>query len=403
MLKSLKIKNFQSHRDTILEFVEGVNVIFGQSLSGKTGMLRGFNLALDNRPSGPKFYSNFASEKGSTEIEIVLAEGNKISLEKIIHRKKDKTKNLDDTIYRFNTKEFSGTNRDVPDEIVQAFNMSELNIQKQFDQPFLITGSGGEFARTVNRVTKLDKPDEWVSELTRRINETNRETKLLESQAKDTENEIAKYHGYEELIKQNDQLIILSSELQLIENKEKEIDLCLERIEEIDAVLKRIKPALDLDKDISVLFDLDKNIQLLERRFQLVSRIGSISSLITELQAVLDASQDVAEGLKLIEEVEDLTFAVKQIEAKDDKIKKLNSLLSDMKTIQLSLEIQDDFAVLKKIIEKIESNGREIENKKKTLLEWKTQYIIILKEDKTCPTCFSKIDEQTIKRVEDSI
>jgi chromosome segregation ATPase len=40
MLKSLRIINFESHKDTTINFTDGFNVIIGQSDGGKSSIIR---------------------------------------------------------------------------------------------------------------------------------------------------------------------------------------------------------------------------------------------------------------------------------------------------------------------------------------------------------------------------
>jgi len=55
MIKYLQIQNFQSHKDSLLEFDPGVNVIVGSSDSGKTAVIRALRWLVWNRPSGDAF------------------------------------------------------------------------------------------------------------------------------------------------------------------------------------------------------------------------------------------------------------------------------------------------------------------------------------------------------------
>ena len=153
MFRKLEIKNFQSHKHTEMTFDPGVNIIYGLSQAGKTAILRAMRLAIYNRPSGAKYYSNFAAPKGQTEISIELDNG-QVHLTKFVKRAKDGQKVLDGTEYETQGMTFS-PGVDVPEEVRKLFNMTEINIQNQFDAPFLATSSPGEIARTINRITKL--------------------------------------------------------------------------------------------------------------------------------------------------------------------------------------------------------------------------------------------------------
>ena len=52
MIKSVELKNFQSHNQSRLEFCDGVNIIVGASDSGKSAILRGLFWVLYNNPNG---------------------------------------------------------------------------------------------------------------------------------------------------------------------------------------------------------------------------------------------------------------------------------------------------------------------------------------------------------------
>jgi len=47
MINSLTIQNFQSHKNTTLEFDNGINIIIGQSDSGKTAIIRALNWVIN--------------------------------------------------------------------------------------------------------------------------------------------------------------------------------------------------------------------------------------------------------------------------------------------------------------------------------------------------------------------
>jgi exonuclease SbcC len=71
MIDSLSIQNFQSHEKTELEFDEGINIIIGQSDSGKSAILRALNWVVNNKPNGEAFKSNWG---GDTKVKIIIEE-----------------------------------------------------------------------------------------------------------------------------------------------------------------------------------------------------------------------------------------------------------------------------------------------------------------------------------------
>ncbi|MDO5041249.1 MAG: AAA family ATPase [Peptoniphilus sp.] len=54
-ISKLEIENFQSHKYTLLDFDKGLNVIVGNSDSGKTAIIRAIKWALYNEPQGDYF------------------------------------------------------------------------------------------------------------------------------------------------------------------------------------------------------------------------------------------------------------------------------------------------------------------------------------------------------------
>ena len=57
MFKGLEIENFESHKDTQIDFDNGVNAIIGTSDSGKSSIRRAIEWAIHNRPQGFGFKS----------------------------------------------------------------------------------------------------------------------------------------------------------------------------------------------------------------------------------------------------------------------------------------------------------------------------------------------------------
>ncbi len=200
MFKKLSIVNFQSHADSSFEFSPFVNVIQGLSTVGKTAVLRALRLLIDNRPSGGRFFSNFAGDKGETKITLDLDNG-QIVVVKSIKVSADK-KEVKATHYYLDIAgkkfSFTGVGESVPDDVKKILNLSELNVQRQFDMPFLVSSSAGEIARVINRITNLEKVDDWVSSLTSKINESNRSIVLLEDELKSARIDLDKYDGLDD-------------------------------------------------------------------------------------------------------------------------------------------------------------------------------------------------------------
>ena len=161
MIKSVKLHNFRSHENTILEFHPGVNVIYGLGQSGKTNIIRAINWVVRNRPSGFNMHSHFAQDE-ETSVELILDNG-------IVNLSKTAKK----IVYSIaHVGSYSYIGGSVPEPITQLLNINEINISNQLDTPFLITDSPGEVGKVINRITKIEQVDSWISKLTTKANAT---------------------------------------------------------------------------------------------------------------------------------------------------------------------------------------------------------------------------------------
>ena len=342
---NLRAKNYQSHRDTFLEFVKGVNVIFGVSLHGKTALARAIYLLANNRPLGAKSYSNFAADEGKTEIELKASGIPLIIMERTVQRKADKSKKLIDTTYKMGDLEFSSVEKSVPDQIKAALNLTELNIQKQFDTPFMIFASPGEVARTINRVTKLDQVDEWVSDYKKKINKAKNEVEVWEADLKQYEIELAKYKGFETLETEFEQLQGACAELDILQREFDSLDKLLAKMENIQDNLAKIKPALSIEEDIKKIAELEIEITSTQRQLTLTQKAKAI----------------------------------------DEKIKGMQSIVSDLQELEKILEAEAEVNLLKSYIGRIEYINKLIDNSNAEYNISKEAYLKMLKGTKTCP------------------
>ena len=137
MISSLTLQNFQSHKKTTLEFDPHVNAIIGQSNSGKTAILRGLFWAIYNRPSGLSFISYWNRDKKGNPLKFTYAS---ISSNQLIIKRKRSSNFNGYTLLQNNVKtDLEAIGLDVPEQVSKLLNLSEVNIQKQMDAPFLLS------------------------------------------------------------------------------------------------------------------------------------------------------------------------------------------------------------------------------------------------------------------------
>ena len=73
MIKTIKIKNFESWKDVQIDLHPGINVLVGESDSGKSIIIRALKWNFLNRPQGFGYRSDFLEDKKDiTSVETQL-------------------------------------------------------------------------------------------------------------------------------------------------------------------------------------------------------------------------------------------------------------------------------------------------------------------------------------------
>lgn len=407
MISKLKIKNFQSHQDTSLEFSNGVNVIVPQDISnpstiGKTSIKRALELLIFNRPGGAKFFSNFAGNKGKTEIAITTSEGHEISLSKQINIKGG-VKEVTDAEYVLNDQVYKKFGASVPDGISSIINMGELNFQEQLDKPFLISATAGNIAKTINRITKAENVDSWTSELTTRINSKNKEVKLIQEDVADIESRLKDLKDLDSIEKEINNLIALNDKINgLIAKEERIIELVNEIITYQDKI-KRLSRVKEIEENITELDKLEIKIEKqIDKENQLIDYIEADAILNKLMKA------DVSNQIKQLDKI------ATEIDIKWMQVDKLDNFINDsaeydrLKKADISIEIKE----LDKIANAFDLKQDAINKlrvfiiKSDVVLQAQTEYASIekqyhdlLKKLGKCPTCFSKLDDKKINEI----
>ena len=354
MLKNLLLKNFRSHEKLDMEFHPGVNVIWGLPGSGKTNIIRGIDWVVTDKPKYEKVHSHFAKEKDKeTSVEMVFDDG-RVKL----------TKTPSTNEYSSDKSgSFSFTNQSVPTPIAHFLNINEINIGKQLDSHFLITATPGDAGQTINRITKIEKMDEWISKLTTKSNKTKWGFESLEAECETLEKELRQYDGLDEL------------ENQINEYTE----IC-------DTGSK-----------------LDQDIRYLE------SSISEMNTLLTNIQKLssLNLETDLLELVMMVQQHKDEDAEYLYLEKavplyRSILIKKNNAdkLISEINLDGLEEMIQKTDEESIQLLQEFISTEASFRMKSNEHAEKKKQYIQLIERLGVCPICQNKISPKHIKELE---
>lgn len=304
MIKSLELKNFQSHKDTKLDFHPGVNVIIGSSRSGKTAVLRALNWNRYNKPAGLALNSYWNRDKKKQPIEshssMVLFDDVSVS----------RNRSSEFNGYTSGDKRYEALGQGIPEDVEMLWNMSEVNIQKQFDTPFLISESAAEVARFFNKTIHLDKIDVVLSNAEskrRKLNSSILEnTKMKESLETeiaemdwidDVELMIAVAEAKQERIPfKSDTLQMIADVLEVINAEHKKLRSIPRNL---DKVLKDMAAAEALDSKIEIKIDVEANLNALLKTIEIQKQtmLGNIAHVRAVIVSdMMDEAKKLADG-----------------------------------------------------------------------------------------------------------
>lgn len=362
MFKKLILRKFQSHEETVLDLVPGVNVIVGTPNSGKTSIIRGLKLLTYNRPLGSIFFSNFVGDSGTTEVSALLDTGQEVRLEKDIRWSKKKEEFLvDKSRYTIDGSEYEGMGTDVPDMVAKALNLEDINFQSQLDKPYMVSQTSGDIARTINRITHLDDVDDWILECTRNVNSYGSQVDSLTKDIEELQSRLDSITGIEDLGKLVNDLRVMSGRMSKVS---RDIDL--------------------LDKAIEVIAPIDKELCRLRKLLKAEPHVKEALNL-------LDKCIDVDNQIYDIQEVQEIDGEISKIREYHFKLDKLVSSipLEDMRDLEYSIKDLRSLVQVDKDLASIRSK----------LDKAKNEYAAELKRNGRCPVCLTKIGKEEMQRM----
>jgi len=204
IIKSVEIKNFQSHEYTLVEFKDGLNTIIGESNSGKTSILRAIRWCLDNEPKGSDFIT---TGRDDCSVTVMFDDGTSITRQRTrndsgTYDVVGKTIQPDGTVSKW-TQTYKGFANNLPIEIMNIHQMPKINLTKdicthlnmmsQLDGPFLVTESPQVKAAIIGRLTGTQIIDLGIKETNKKILSNSKTIKTYSQEKTDRENELFRY------------------------------------------------------------------------------------------------------------------------------------------------------------------------------------------------------------------
>ena len=219
MIESLEITNFQSHSYSIFDFDRGINIIKGQSRSGKSSTIRALKWALFNRPRGVGFKSHFADE--DVEVSLSFIENSWIT----------RSRNGINLYYSDNL-ELKALRTDVPDEIKDITLIEDINFQSQGDPYFLIGETPGVAGKKLNEFVGLTIIDDCRKDINRLANKVGVNLNIVEEDIETTTSRLKE--DFKHLKKAELSVKLIDKAYDKLRSKDKELD-------DLDILIRAIK------------------------------------------------------------------------------------------------------------------------------------------------------------------
>lgn len=398
MLSKLRLENFLSWKEAELDFVPGVNAIVGISDSGKSNLIKAIRWNSLSKPEGLIIQSDWVKKNDNTSVTIDTIEGVNVS----------KIRNKTENTYILNGVEHKGFGRDVPDEIKKALNITDMNFQFQFDNPFILSQSASEVGRDLNKIVNLEIIDIASSniEKTKRKFKSDLDKTLVDLDV--VENKLLSYSNLDNI----------EIDLQILENSDKKLEdkielhnTIIDLLDKINNVEDRVNNinSIQYEDEINTLIEVKKStFDKVIKRNNLQSIYKTISQLEWKLKTA-NASIDLEKDLNnLIQQNKNIEFSITKRKLIQNIITKITDIEKSIK--ELDNEIKDEKLVMKllnindKILDAIDRrNGldyrltsilvleKQIKDKDQSINKLEKEYKELLGD--VCPLCNQEINK----------
>lgn len=425
------LKNFQSHKDTVVNFESGFNVVVGPSDSGKTAIKRGIESVLYNKYVGAEYIRE--GEKSFSNY-ILFNDGLKITREK-------GGRGLNRYLIEYpdgNQLELNNFGVKVPQEVLDAHGMylvelgketDSLNCAYQLSGPFFLQNTAGERAAIIGSIAKTQVIDEAVSDTMSKHREKRKELKLIQATNKQLEKSIDSYNewidearvlmnsleeDYQQLAKKVNSYEKYSSTLKALE--ENNIKAAMERsvidaYQDIQLQESRLNELLDKFAKVKNLENkfnrMDSDInrkQQLELITKTYADVDIISEQVDEVLVAMNKYNSISKKVELINknivQQNSLQKIINGYNGTDDVIEDISKLEKDIARYnELSKKLNNYDALMSRK----ERGTQVVSNLNMSLNKALRDYQNALEVLGKCPVCFSIITEEQFSNIKENL
>jgi len=271
-ISKLILNNFQQWKTGLIEFKPGLNILIGNTESGKSTLFR----AISSISTGkmPEDYIRKGSK--GCEVEIQFSDG---TIFKRSRNKKDNIANANGTI-------FERVGKEIPFEYFNKlgktsieFGNKELSLcsYSQFEPHFFITLSDYDKSKLIGTICGIDIVDKLVDSINKDIRSNNANIKFLETKLKEqTDQKEVKEIEFKVLDEKHTKLYLLINNLKDDFKRLENLSKLSENLFLLNNSIKSAETELNRLKAKFSRFDSEKTNQL-QKLIDLKTKLGSIT------------------------------------------------------------------------------------------------------------------------------
>ena len=196
-LKSIRIQDFQSHTDSHLNLVDGVNVITGGSDTGKSAVRRAIQWLATSKPKGDKFLHKH-SVKPVARVTAILTDGTTVVRER-------RAKGFNGYRYTPNGGDeqvFEALGNTVPEEVLNSLGITPLCIQVQTEPYYMITNNSSQNAQIINELLDASEIDDIRKAIKQQLTKAKNQAEYVAEKLAESEEACQVYDALEPVYKQ---------------------------------------------------------------------------------------------------------------------------------------------------------------------------------------------------------
>lgn len=341
MLKIDKVilQNLQSHVETCLDLSPGLNVVTGNSESGKTAMLRGDRLLVENKPLGTAWVRKDKNDEPVGTLVVTHFYNNGYQVSRVRGKSVNRyiVTSPDGTPVNL-----EGFGDKVPEEVLTVTGIRPavffddgkgnrfapvLNFAFQMDAPFLLSETGSLVAKVFGKLAGSELVDAALDDLNKDIHDAQRRKRTAEDEIQQKELLLKQYEGLDRVRALFDRSEIIFKAVLADVDRFNLLETLASDLGKVDAEVIRVKGALD------ALAGLQRGeIALAEVTVGWV-RYCNLAGLLEGHRMNKNALQDVNFGLAVLTGLNALENALAGIKANQGRVDRLLALENDYWTL----------------------------------------------------------------------